>query len=63
MKYNQRASARNISTVLALISMTQNWFDVTENTNIGRDGFHGRKAFDLEVHIILDLTMPEPFRA
>jgi hypothetical protein len=40
IKENQQAFAKNQSTVSALISMTQNWFDVTDNSNTGRNGIH-----------------------
>ena len=57
-KENQHAFAKIRSTVSALISMTQNWHDVTDNSNTGKKGVHimfldFRKAFDSVDHRIL----------
>lgn len=52
IKNNQHAFTRHRSTVSALISTTQNWFNAIDNSNTGRMGVHAvfidfRKAFDL----------------
>ena len=36
IKENQHAFPKNQSIVSVVISMTQNWFDVTDNSNTGR---------------------------
>ena len=64
IKDNLHAFAKNRSTVSALISMTQNWFDVTDNSNTGRNGVHimfvdFQKAFDLVDHRILLIKLAE----
>ncbi|CAB4034559.1 Hypothetical predicted protein [Paramuricea clavata] len=64
IKDNQHAFVKNRSTVSALISMTQKWFDVTDNSNIGRKGVHTtfldfKKAFDLVDHRILLIKLAE----
>ena len=41
IKENQHAFGKNQSTVSALISITQNWFDATDDSNTGRiNGVH-----------------------
>ncbi|CAB3995382.1 RNA-directed DNA polymerase from mobile element jockey [Paramuricea clavata] len=64
IKDNQHAFVKNRSTVSALILMTQKWFDVTDNSNIGRKGVHTtfldfKKAFDLVDHRILLIKLAE----
>ena len=55
---NQHAFTSKRSTVTALASITQNWFNVTDNSNNAKNGVHilfidFRKAFDLVDHGIL----------
>ena len=57
-KDNQHAFLSDRSTVSALISTSQKWFDATDNSKLGRKGTHAifldfRKAFDLVDHVIL----------
>ncbi|CAB4011248.1 Hypothetical predicted protein [Paramuricea clavata] len=60
IKTNQHAFTSGHSTVSALTSISQNWFDSTDNSSTGRQGVHAlfvdfRKAFDLVDHkIFLD---------
>ncbi|CAB3999533.1 Hypothetical predicted protein [Paramuricea clavata] len=58
IKTNQHAFTSGHSTVSALTSISQNWFDSTDNSSTGRQGVHAlfvdfRKAFDLVDHKIL----------
>ena len=58
IKENQHAFPKNQSIVSVVISMTQNWFDVTDNSNTGRNSVHVtfldlKKAFDLVDHRIV----------
>ena len=58
IKDNQHAFAHGRSTVSALASITQNWFNKTENSRDGRMGVHALfidfcKAFDLVDHGLL----------
>ena len=58
IKNNQHAFTSGRSTVSALISTTQNWYNATDNSQSGRKGVHVifidfRKAFDLVNHNIL----------
>ena len=58
IKNNQHAFTRDRSTVSALISTTQSWYNATDNSQSGRKGVHVifidfRKAFDLVNHNIL----------
>ncbi|CAB4018468.1 Hypothetical predicted protein, partial [Paramuricea clavata] len=55
---NQHAFTSKRSTVSALINISQNWFNVTDNTHSAKNGVHApfidfRKAFDLVDHGIL----------
>ena len=57
-KDNQHAFRSGRSTMSALITTSQIWFDSTDNSNTGRNGVHAlfidfRKAFDLVNHRIL----------
>ena len=57
-KDNQHAFVSDRSTVSALISTSQKWFDATDNSKLWRKGTHAifldfRKAFDLIDHVIL----------
>ncbi|CAB4019987.1 Hypothetical predicted protein [Paramuricea clavata] len=58
IKTNQHAFTSGHSTVSALTSISQNWFDSTDNSSTGRQGVHAlfvdfRKAFDLVDHKFL----------
>ena len=58
VKNNQHAFTQGRSTVSALISIMQKWYDATDNSPSGRKGVHAvfidfRKAFDLVDHNIL----------
>ena len=58
VKDNQHAFIQGRSTVSALISTTQRWYDATDNMKLGRKGIHAifidfKKAFDLVNHTIL----------
>ena len=58
VKNNQHAFTQRRSTVSALISITQKWYDATDNSPSGRKGVRAvfidfRKAFDLVNHNIL----------
>jgi hypothetical protein len=58
LKDNQHAFLKGRSTILALIEISQKWFDETENTVHGRKGIHAifidfSKAFDMVDHRIL----------
>ena len=58
IKNNQHAFTCDRSTVSALISTTQSWYNATDNSQLGRKGVHVifidfRKAFDLVNHNIL----------
>ncbi|CAB4006467.1 Hypothetical predicted protein [Paramuricea clavata] len=58
IKTNQHAFTSGHSTVSALTSISQNWFDSTDNSSTGRQGVHAlfvdfRKAFDFVDHKIL----------
>ena len=58
LKDNQHAFLKGHSTILALIEISQKWFDETENTAHGRKGIHAifidfSKAFDMVDHRIL----------
>ena len=58
IKNNQHAFTRDRSTVFALISTTQSWYNATDNSQSGRKGVHVifkdfRRAFDLVNHNIL----------
>ena len=71
IKNNQHAFTRGRSTVSALISTTQNWYNATDNFQSGRKGVHAifidfRKAFDLVNHNILleklaSMNVSKPF--
>ena len=55
---NQHTFTSKRSTVTALTNISQNWFDVTDNSNSAKEGVHAlfidfRKAFDLVDHGIL----------
>ncbi|CAB3999504.1 Hypothetical predicted protein [Paramuricea clavata] len=55
---NQHAFTSKRSTVSALTNISQNWFNVTDNTHSAKNGVHAlfidfRKAFDLVDHGIL----------
>ena len=55
---NQHAFTSKRSTVTALTNISQNWFNVTDNSNSAKEGVHAlfldfRKAFDLVDHGIL----------
>ena len=57
---NQDAFTSKRSTVTALTNISQNWFNVTHNTNSAKEGVHDhalfidfRKAFDVVHHGIL----------
>ena len=57
IKNNQHAFTRDRSTVSALISTTQSWYNATDDSQSGRKGVHVifidfRKAFDLVSHNI-----------
>lgn len=58
LKDNQHAFLHQRSTVSALISTSQKWFNATDNSKSGKKGIHAvfidfRKAFDLVDHKIL----------
>ncbi len=58
IKNNQHAFTQHRSTVSALISTTQTWFNATDCSNTGKMGVHAvfidfRKAFDLVDHNII----------
>jgi hypothetical protein len=58
LKDNQHAFLKGRSTLSALIEISQQWFDETENTAHGRKGIHAifidfSKAFDMVDHRIL----------
>ena len=60
----QHAFTAGRSTVSALINITQNWFNATDNKPDGRKGVHAlfidfRKAFDLVDHRILLIKLAE----
>ena len=64
IKNNQHAFAKGRSTVSALVSITQNWYDATDNSKPGGKGVHAmfldfRKAFDLVSHKILLAKLAE----
>ena len=71
IKNNQHAFTPGRSTVSALISTTQNWYNATDNFQSGRKGVHAifidfRKAFDLVNHNILleklaSMNVSKPF--
>ena len=55
---NQHVFTSKQSTVTALMNISQNWFNVTDNSNSAKEGVHAlfidfRKAFDLVDHGIL----------
>ena len=52
---NQHAFTSKRSTVTALTNISQNWFNVTDNSNSAKEGVHAlfidfREAFDLVDH-------------
>lgn len=58
VKDNQHAFQQDRSTVSALVSISQKWFNATDNSKTGKSGIHAifidfRKAFDLIDHRIL----------
>ena len=64
IKNNQHAFAIGRSTVSALISIMENWYDVTDNSKLGGKGVHTmfldfRQAFDLVDHKILLTKLAE----
>ena len=55
---NQHAFTGKRSTVTAIANISQNWFNVTDNSNSAKEGVHAlfidfRNAFDLVDHGIL----------
>ena len=68
IKNNQHAFTRARSTVSALTSMTQKWYNATDNSQSGRKGVHVifidfRKAFDLVNHntLLASMNASKPF--
>ena len=72
IKNNQHAFTERRSTVSALISTTQTWFNATDYSKTGKMGVHAvfidfRKAFDLVDHkrllnILAPMNINKPFR-